>query len=573
MATRRRLLWRALTAAAVLGCLSLPCRAAGDARRRKKLIACGWDRVNSERLLAHHVQMQQRPFDGVGVIIEGRVDAKRRCAMRSAFADTTWRREWFAPCVRNLKACTFTRFTDNFILIGANPGDVDWFDDAGWKHIVEHWRLAAWVARAAGFKGLVFDPEPYTPPHAQFKYAAQPQREKHDFNAYCAQARRRGREVMQAVATEYPDITILCYFMNSVVSQAAGQGDPRGALEPMGYGLYPAFIDGWLDAAAAGVRLVDGCESAYRYNSTVEYLEAAVSIKGACQVLVSPQNRARYRTQVQVGFGLYLDAYWNPKDSKWGTWYVDGKGIPRVDRLRINASTALRVADEYVWLWGEKYRWWPTPNSRVSAKTWPEALPGSERALRYARDPADYARFRIAELTAAGKAANRALNGDFASDKVVVADGRTAAWRKGAPPAGWGAWQADDSKGLFTWDRESGAAGKGSARAAAVAEGCFIQRCPVRPGQRYAVTASIKRHGRGRTWLRVRWQTAEDKWTAQGRDRLFSPAGPAGRWSEIFGVVEVPEAARQLVILLGVSDQPTDQDPAWFDDVALYNLD
>jgi hypothetical protein len=36
--------------------------------------------------------------------------------------------------------------TDNFLIFGANPGYVDWFDDAGWREIREHCRLLARLA-------------------------------------------------------------------------------------------------------------------------------------------------------------------------------------------------------------------------------------------------------------------------------------------------------------------------------------------------------------------------------------------------------------------------------------------
>ena len=35
----------------------------------------------------------------------------------------------------NLKAARSRRLTDCFVLVGANPGDVDWFDDEGWEAI------------------------------------------------------------------------------------------------------------------------------------------------------------------------------------------------------------------------------------------------------------------------------------------------------------------------------------------------------------------------------------------------------------------------------------------------------
>ncbi|HUT33603.1 MAG TPA: hypothetical protein VNE39_09000 [Planctomycetota bacterium] len=554
--------------------------AAGDARRPKKLIQTGWDQPDTERLLANLAEMEKRPFDGVVVNVVGQADAKRRCSLRTAFLNEKWQREWFQPCVAQLRACKFTRFTDNFVVLGANPGNVDWYDDAGWAAIVDHWRIAAWVARQGGMKGLLFDPEPYTQPHAQFAYATQPERDRHTFDQYAAKARERGRQVMAAVAAEFPDITLFCYFMNIVASTAAGHANPNRVLAAQGYGLYPAFIDGWLDAAPPTATLVDGCEMAYCYNRVEQYLESALLIKGACQELVSPENRAKHRAQVQVSFGIYLDAYWNPPTSPW---HIDGLGGSRVDRLRANVATALRVADEYVWVYGEQFRWWPTPNKRVKEESWPEALPGCDKALRFARDPLDYARTQMAELAKAGKLANLARNGDFASERALTYEGAAIEWKEGRPPAGWSAWQHDKSKGTFAWDRDSGAAGKGSAKAAGVANGCFLQSCAVKPGEHYAVGAVRRLQGKGEAWLRVRWQAADGKWTAEALDVLIHseepragmhalPGGQDG-WGEMLGVVEVPEAAGRLVVLLCVADQPTADDAAWFDDVRVHKLE
>jgi len=546
---------------------------ARDMRRRKKLIATGWDQADSERLLRNLEQMEKRPFDGVVIAVIGRIDEKRRCHLRRAFVNHKWQRQWFQPCIDNLKACKFKRFTDNFVTVGANPGNVDWFDDEGWGNIVEHWRIAAWVAKQSGFKGILFDPEPYTKPYAQFRYAAQPERDKHSFDDYYSKARERGRQVMQAVVQEYPDITLFCYFMNIAASAATGHADPRRVLSTLGYGLYPAFIDGWLDVVPPTVTLVDGCEWAYRYNSVEQYLEAAILIKGTCQELVSPQNRAKYRAQVQVSFGVYLDAYWNPKDSKWGRWYIDGLGGPRVSRLRANVRTALRVADEYVWIYGEKFRWWPTPNKRVNEQAWPQALPGCQRALRFARDPVDYGRTQIAKLRRAGKLVNLARNGDFGSAKAPSNERPAEDWKEGGTPAGWHAWQEKTSKGSFTWDRQTGAAGKGSARAANVANGCFIQSHKVRPGEHYAVRAVRRLQGKGNAWTRIRWQTPEGKWTAVAQDKLIYCEGPREEWRGMFGVVEVPEGAGRLIILLGAAGQTSPDDVAWYDDVELYKLE
>ena len=124
-----------------------------DMRIDKKLIATGWDHPDSQRLLANLAEMEKRPFDGVVIEVTGHTADGKPCPLRAAFSNQKWQREWFQTSVDQLRACKFTRFTDNFITIGANPGDIDWFDDEGWQRIVEHWRIAAWLAKQSGLQG------------------------------------------------------------------------------------------------------------------------------------------------------------------------------------------------------------------------------------------------------------------------------------------------------------------------------------------------------------------------------------------------------------------------------------
>jgi len=539
-----------------------------DMRRPKGLIATGWDHPDTKRLRENLAAMERRPFDGTVIVVTGQADGKPK-RLRSAFAADHWNKTWFQGAIDDLRATKPAKLRENFVQIGANPGNVDWFDDAGWREIVDHWRIAAWIAKQGGVRGILFDPEPYTPPFAQFRYDAQPERDRHTFDEYYAKARQRGREVLQAVVAEYPDVTLFCYFMNSICGPATGQADPRRVLRTLGYGLYPAMIDGWLDVAPPTVTFVDGCESAYLFNSTAEFLEAGLLMRGACQELVSPENRAKYRAQVQVSFGIYLDAYWNSKPTHY---FIDGLGGPRVDRLAANVETALRVADRYVWIYGEKFRWWSAENPRVKAVDWPEALPGSGAILALARDPVGYARTYLAEAKAAGKHANLLQNGDFSAASARLASGREETWREGRPPAAWHTWQEKDSHGSFTWDRATGASATGAIRVSGVAGGCALQAVDVKPGGRYVIRAVRRLQGQGEASIRVRWQTPASSWTAEVRDRLIHPAGPRDDWSELIGVVQVPDAAGKLVVLLGVAGQRSPHDVAWYDDVEVCEI-
>ncbi len=537
--------------------------------RQKKLIATGWEHADTKRLRENLTEMEKQPFHGIVVDVVGEKDATQQQRMRVAFSNQAWQPQWFDAPLKDLQACKFTRFTDNFLIIGANPGDVDYFDDAGWTAVVEHWRIAAHLARQAGFKGLLFDPEHYTPPFAQFSWKAQPQWNQHSFNDYSTKAKQRGREVMEAVAAEYPEITLFSYFLNSINAHIAGQSSQQRLLSRSTYGLLPAFLDGWLDVAPPTVTIVDGCESAYLYNSVDEYLESANLMRGNCQELISPVNRARYRAQVQTSFGVYLDAYVNPATS---IYYIDPKGGTSSLRLRENVRTALRVADEYVWIYGEKYRWFPTDRRGVNPETWPEVLPKADQILAFATDPVAFARSVIAKQ----HPENLVRNGDFSNEQIQSEEGHLITWREKQSPAGWNSWQAEKSHGVFSWDRENGCLAKGSAQASGVVDGCFLQSWPAEAGESYAVAARVRNQGLGSAYLRVRWQTADRKWTAEVRDQIFVAAesdSSTGEWQEILGVVEVPKSAQRLTLLLGVNDQLTSEDRVWFDDVQVFRLE
>ena len=540
-----------------------------DMRIQKKLIECGWDTPDTAMLRKHLAEVEQAPYDGIRIKATGTDVEGNPVRLTFAFGPEEWDRESFQHAVDDLKACDWQRMTDNFLATGANPGSVDWFDDAGWARIADHMTIAAWIAREGGLRGIIFDPESYSKYH-QWLYAEQPGRDEHSFDEYYAKARERGRQVMGAICAEFPDIVIHTFFANVQNSPAAGLADPRPVLAGLAYGLYTPFLDGWLDALPPTATIVDGCERAYHFTSAADFLNAAQFIRNDAQTLVSPENRAKYRTQVQVGFGIYLDAHANPPDSKY---YLDpGEGTP-TELLERNVGNALRVCDGYVWTWGEKWHWWPCTRWPDNDKPWELALPGITDALNWARAPEGYGLQRVAEMERDGTLVELARNGDFGSETTPTPDGGEADWKQDGAPAGWSTWQIPEPAGVFAWDREVGAEASGSARATGVSNGCFIQSFDVQPGERYAIRVVGRVQGHGSVWVRARWQTPEGKWTLERQDRMFPPAKSEGDWRQMSGVVTVPDTVGKLVILLGVGGQTSTEDVAWFDDISVAKID
>lgn len=268
--------------------------------------------------------------------------------------------------------------------------------------------------------------------------------------------------------------------MNSINLKAGDSDTPAAILASSGYGLLPAFIDGMLDAAPPAMVFVDGWEKGYYMDSAEEYLRAAHEMRswnGIATRLVSPANRAKYRQQVQAGFGFYLDMFLNEATNRYYRGPLNGSRLARLGR---NLGFARDVADEYVWVYGEQCRWWGqplnVPKSVGQGRLWEEAMPGITRAIGYVRDPVSAAKDEIARLRTAGTLTNLARNADFT---------RPASPKEGALPAESSAWQDEKtSVGKLAWDA---AVGDGSARALAVRWGCFLQSHEVNPGETYAV--------------------------------------------------------------------------------------
>lgn len=544
---------------------------------QKKFIEAGWDKPDTARLRANLAEMEKTPFDGVIIGVTGKNDEGKTIPTSYTFTSTPWKKAWFQSSIDDLKAIHSTKLTDNLIQVGANPGNVDWFDDAGWKQIADHFRIVAEIAKEGHLKGILFDPEAYSKPFMQFNYSAQAQRDKHTFEQYQAKARQRGKEVIAAVASVDHNLLFYTFFMNSVNATAIKTPDPQAALQTYSYNLYPAFINGWLDAAPPTMIFVDGCEGqGYHGNSQLDFLQTANLIRNTALNLVAPENRQKYLAQVQVSFGLYLDAYVNPPTSPW---YIDPKGVSPTQRLQINAGFATESANQYVWVYGEKYRWWPTPNGGVNPESWEDKLPGITNALLAVTHPDIMAEQIIASLEKKGKLENLLQNGEFASaakTNTSATNNTPADWKTAGAPANWSTWQLETSKGTFSQDNGVSHSDdkSGSARLANVENGCIIQSIAVKPGESYVVQAWNRKEGQGSCWIRVRWQTADNKWTDEASDVLLFAAKNSDTkdWQKIQGVATVPADAGKLVLLLSAANQPTTQDVAWYDDVHVYKI-
>lgn len=190
------------------------------------------------------------------------------------------------------------------------PTRLAWTDDAAWARVAHNHAVLARIAREGAAAGLMIDPEDYTSARQGTRRPADP-----SWAEVQALARRRGRQLMAAMGAEFPDLVLLSFWLLSFHHDALSASDPLAVTHEDG-DLWPAFVNGLLDALPHRARLVDGDEHAYRYQAVrSDFLRAAGRTRTRARELVAPEHRATYAARVWVGFGLYLDMYVTPPDS------------------------------------------------------------------------------------------------------------------------------------------------------------------------------------------------------------------------------------------------------------------
>jgi hypothetical protein len=194
---------------------------------------------------------------------------------------------------------------------------------------------------------------------------------KKSFAEYAQQTRKRGKELMEAFQSEYPNITI---FLTFGYCLPWIQMDDYKKLEEVHYGLLAPLLDGMVDAANGESVIVDGCELAYAYKNTSRFAKAYKMMTE--DVLKIVENPQKYKSVFSFGFGVWMDDDW--RRSGWNTENFENN-FYTPEAFEATVRTAIKTADEYVhfvhrrlrltvWIYTETPRWW-------TASRQPEKLP------------------------------------------------------------------------------------------------------------------------------------------------------------------------------------------------------
>jgi len=335
----------------------------------KRLIEFGWDEPDTAFLRAHIQQMERSPFDGC--VFHADCDAPG--THKGSFTWQAWGIDIFTEAdlknaFADLRATHSSRFKQNFLRFNTTPAKLDWFDD--YSAVVANARLAARLAQAGHCPGILFDIEQYEGP--LFNYRKQRDAQTKSWELYADQARRRGREVMQAFQEGYPGLTVFLTFGYSL--PWAQTRDGKKNLADCDYGLLAPFLDGMVEAVRGKTRLIDGYERAYGYKTSAEFAAARKVVNEDLLPIVRDPDK--YRRTFSLAFGIWLDKDW--RKHPWNTEDLT-QNYFSPEAFEASVEEAFRATNEYVWVYSETPRWW-------SAEGTPVKLPlPYDQALRRAR--------------------------------------------------------------------------------------------------------------------------------------------------------------------------------------------
>ena len=218
--------------------------------------------------------------------------------------------------------------------------DSDWFDDNAWQQMLSNIKVAAKAARAGGATGIFLDNEQY---HLKpFCFNMQKHRLEKSFDEYRLVVRKRGKQFMETLISEFPNPVILVAYSNSILFQSN--------LKVNSLGLWPAFLDGML-AAKGKAQIYDAFERAYTYRKFSRFKEARTWIKkDGAKISFDPSV---YRKNIKAAYGIWIRG---PKNKKFAMQKNYAENAYTPEELKHALYYAKSLSDGYVWLYGCRWR-------------------------------------------------------------------------------------------------------------------------------------------------------------------------------------------------------------------------
>ena len=369
--------------------------------KNKQLILAegnGWFPHMAENLIQNHPTISQLPFSGFVVVGNSFTDLVMKPKQTVTYAQV-WNE------LKGLKGL-YKHQTHNFLQINIHF-PADFWNDKAWKQVSQNFAVVAQVSQELGFKGIVFDDEPYTSSakkmvnykfptlqaikskpknyNTEQKLGAEPQwvdehaysNKKYTFLQHMTQVTLRFKEIMSSMTKVYPNLVTLVYLGPSLSHTNSNKNYPividMGLPRENEY--HGAIFTGLKQGLGAEASLHDMGES-YKYRKNEHFGYAYQWRKNDIAKDIYNDNlnpnlhwtlpkseRATWSSQVEVGFMVFN------KGQKSSYPQFTTLNHSSVEEIEKTLYKALKYSDEYVIYYCEEQDWllpnkkYPLPNA------------------------------------------------------------------------------------------------------------------------------------------------------------------------------------------------------------------
>jgi hypothetical protein len=338
---------RRLAASALLTCclvvpLGSSSRAAAPApvSGPASLIYAGWygNTIPTPSFVSANLAfLESQPFDGLVLYLRDpgltfNVTTKTMTTTPVSY-DTAL---WVMSPVKNLG---FTHLTQNLGLIqGSTPPD--FFDD--WSVTIQNFANVAKAAKDSGLKGLCFDNEQYSAPWGNYgsstKYAA-----SKSLAEYQAQARLRGKQVMEAMVAQFPDIAVITLH-GPYISETNAPASLQFPQWQSGNELLGPYFSGFMEGVSGSAANIDGGElytlrTSAQFDASYVWRRTTLASDAVNCPFIPAALRTVWPDRSSISFGVYDKAF------------AGATMDPAI--LRSTLANALGRADRYVWYYAD----------------------------------------------------------------------------------------------------------------------------------------------------------------------------------------------------------------------------
>ena len=335
----------------------------------KSVIYFGWDTLSAktEDVYRDREKFAATGVDGIALPVNG-LDAKGNEYLGRQVLEGAWRYEDFATVIPKLREMTRLKGLEKsfaMVYLMSSPR-MRWDDDAAWARAAGNFAILGRVAREGGLKGLFIDHEDYTGKPLFTWRAGDP-----DYAAARVLARRRGRELFEALARTFPDAVVINDRVLAQHEPALWSQTSVEAARTLRDLWYP-FVNGAVEALPPTMRFMDGCEGTYGAKDGAGYRSRGYMSRSEGLAFIEPALRNKYLSQSGLCFAKWLDSC-TKTNAQGRAWLSE----------TLFAAGALTT--DYYWTYGERHpiiAWGRKVHPSVSDKPWMSVVPGLPSLLR-----------------------------------------------------------------------------------------------------------------------------------------------------------------------------------------------